>query len=161
MGGLWGWSKSHRGFEPSLYFHSDKIFPCGFKGIGAEYLMNCVALSFPHICLLLAAAMLGSSLAFAWCGCFLPASFLPPGIFEYLQSCHGLVSLGWCREGFLFRLCRSLSFSLSGPRLSCVEECVAPGFSSALSSSIYQWGKENTVFGSDPELKVLFSPWQQ
>lgn len=128
MGGLWGWSKSHRGFEPSLYFHSDKIFPCGFKGIGAEYLMNCVALSFPHICLLLAAAMLGSSLAFAWYGCFLPASFLPPGIFEYLQSCHGLVSLGWCKEGFLFKLCCSLSFSLSGPRLSCVEECWLLGF---------------------------------
>lgn len=73
MGGLWGWPKTHRGFEPSVYFHSDEIFLCGFKGIGAEYLMNCVTLSFPHICLSLPAAMLGSSFAFAWYECFLPA----------------------------------------------------------------------------------------
>lgn len=107
MGGLWGWPKSHRGLEPSLCFCSDKIFPCSFKGVGAEYLMNCVALSFPYICLPL--AVLGSSLAAV--GVFFQPMLLPPGIFEYLQSCHGLVSLGWCREGFLFGLCCSLSLA--------------------------------------------------
>lgn len=139
MGGLWGWPKTHRGFEPSVYFHSDEIFPCGFKGIGAEYLMNCVTLSFPHICLSLAAAMLGSSLAFAWYECFLPACASTSWYFwvsaELPWSClsglmqGGFVFLGFFWEFFwFFGLCCSLSFSLSSPRLSCVEECWLLGF---------------------------------
>lgn len=41
------WPKIHRDFEPSVYFHSDKVFPYSFKGIGAEYLVHHVALGFP------------------------------------------------------------------------------------------------------------------
>lgn len=125
MGGLWGWPKTHRGFYPSVYFHSDEIFPCGFKGIGAEYLMNCVALNFPHICLSLAAAMLGSSLAFAWCECFLPACASTSWYFWVSTELPMVLSI-WvdAGRGFLFfvffALCCSLSFSLSSPRLSCV-----------------------------------------
>lgn len=113
-----------------MYFHSDKIFPCGFKGIGAEYLMNCVALSFPHICLPLAAAMLGSSLAFAWCGCFLPAcaSTSYSVSTELPWSClSGLMQGGLFCFWFIL-VVFSLSFSLSSLRLRCVEECWLLGF---------------------------------
>lgn len=72
---------------------------------------------------------------------------------------------GLMQGGFLFRLCCSLvPAPESQPFQSHVELCwevLAPGFSSALYSFIYQWGKENAVLGSDPEWRVLFSPWQQ
>lgn len=85
-------------------------------------------LSFPHICLPLAAALLGSSLAFAWCGCFLPACASPSWYFWVATELPWSYLSGLMQEGFLFGLCCSLSFSLSSPWLSCVEECWLLGF---------------------------------
>lgn len=161
MGGLWGWPKTHRGFEPSAYLHSDKTFPCGFKGIGAEYLVNWAALSLPHICLPLAAAMLGSSLAFGWCGCFLPACTSTSWYFWVSAELPWSCLSGLMQGGFFIWVMLLPELQ----PLQCQDELcwgvLAPGFPSALSGSVYQWGKENAVLGSDPELKVLFSPWQQ
>lgn len=118
-------------------------------------------LSFPHICLPLAAAMLGSSLAFAWCGCFLPACASPSWYF-WVSTELPWFYLSELMQGRFF-IWVVLLPELQ-PFQSLVELCwgvLALGFSSALTGSIYQWGKENAVLGSDPELKVLISPWQQ
>lgn len=118
-------------------------------------------LSFPHICLPLAAAMLGSSLAFAWCGCFLPACASSSWYFWVSTELPWSYLSGLMQGSFFIWVVLLPELQ---PFQSLVEVCwgaLAPGFSSALSGSIYQWGKENAVLGSDPELKVFFSPWQQ
>lgn len=168
MGGLWGWPKTHRGFEPSVYFHSDEIFPCGFKGIGAEYLMNCVTLSFPHICLSLAAAMLGSSLAFAWYECFLPACASTSWYFWVSAELPWSCLSGLMQGGFVFLGVFLVFWVMLLPELqplqSQVELCwgvLAPGFSSALSGSIYQWERKCSPWVWPRAEGAFFSPWQQ
>lgn len=162
MGGLWGWPKTPRLWAKRVFsFRQD--FPVWLQGNWSwvPHELCCPQFS-PHL------PPPSSSNAGKQLGLCVAWVFSSSLCFYLLFSIYrvAMVLSVWVDAGrvVLFLVYFGCVFPELQPLQSQVEMCwgvLAAGFSSALSGSVYQWGKENAVHGSDPELKVLFSPWQQ